>query len=41
MGNGVTSIGEAAFNDCASLTRITIPDSVISIGLGAFQTAPA
>ena len=34
--NSVTSIGEAAFRDCTSLTGITIPDSVTSIGNSAF-----
>ena len=34
--SGVTSIGEAAFRDCTSLTGITIPDSVTSIGNSAF-----
>ena len=32
----VTSIGEAAFYDCRSLTSVTIPDSVTSIGHVAF-----
>ena len=32
----MTSIGEAAFCDCSSLTSVTIPDSVTSIGNYAF-----
>ena len=34
---GVTTIGEAAFSDCGSLTSITIPESVTSIGGYAFS----
>ena len=34
--NGVTQIGDCAFENCESLTSITIPDSVTSIGYGAF-----
>ena len=34
--DSVTSIGDAAFYNCTSLTNITIPDSVISIGDYAF-----
>jgi len=39
MTNGlqVTSIGEGAFQDCHSLTNVTIPDGVTSIGNYAFQ----
>ena len=33
----VTAIGERAFNECTSLTSITIPDSVTSIGSSAFR----
>ena len=34
--NTVTKIGDAAFHDLESLTRITIPESVTEIGEGAF-----
>ena len=36
--DGVTSIGNSAFNECISLTSITIPDSVTSIGASAFNS---
>ena len=35
VGN-IKSIGRAAFVDCVSLTLFKIPDSVTSIGEGAF-----
>ena len=35
-GYPVTSIGEYAFYECTSLTSITIPDSITSIGIDAF-----
>lgn len=34
---GVTSIGQAAFYECTSLTSVVIPSSVTSIGNYAFQ----
>ena len=37
IGNGVTSIGDHAFENCDALTSITIPASVTSIGEDAFS----
>lgn len=36
IGDGVTSIGDRAFENCASLSSVTIPESVTSIGEQAF-----
>ena len=38
--NGVTSIGDAAFNCCTSLSSVTIADSVTWIGCQAFEDTP-
>ncbi len=35
--NGVTKIGEYAFQNCINLTQITIPNNVTSIGNCAFR----
>ena len=35
-GYPVSAIGDRAFADCSTLTRVTIPDSVISIRISAF-----
>ena len=34
--NGVTTIGDHAFDNCEDLTNVEIPDSVVSIGKSAF-----
>ncbi|MDC0048141.1 leucine-rich repeat protein [Verrucomicrobia bacterium] len=39
--DGVTSIGDYAFNECTNLRSITIPDSVTSIGDFAFKYCTA
>ena len=36
IANGVTSVGDNAFDSCPGLTSITIPNSVTNIGYGAF-----
>ena len=36
--NGVTSVGDYAFDNCEELVDIEIPNSVISIGNGAFSS---
>lgn len=38
IGDGVTSIGNLAFNICYSLASVTIPDGVTSIGAYAFNS---
>ena len=41
IGEGVTSIGNNAFQNCYSLASITIPENVTSIGSSAFQSCPS
>ncbi|MGN1132750.1 MAG: leucine-rich repeat protein, partial [Ruminococcus sp.] len=35
--NGVTTIGDFAFNNCTTVSKVTIPDSVTRIGEKAFD----
>jgi hypothetical protein len=37
ISNGVTSIGDEAFYNCACLTSVDIPESITSIGDAAFS----
>ena len=37
IGDGVTTIGKSAFQNCKGLASITIPNSVTTIGYGAFS----
>ena len=41
IGNGVTTIGEAAFRSCSHLTSVNIPNSVTTIGGWAFSRCKA
>ena len=41
IGNGVTSIGKAAFYECSSLKSIEFPNSVTNIGAWAFESCAA
>ena len=39
-GHPVREIGEEAFFGCDNLTSVTLPDSLTSIGVGAFEDCP-
>lgn len=39
--NGVTSVGDFAFNECSALTSITLPDSITRIGRSAIGSCSA
>ena len=41
IGDGITTIGEAAFYECFFLTSVTIPNSVTTIGEAAFASCRA
>ena len=36
IGDGITAVGEHAFENCSSLTEVELPDSLEEIGSGAF-----
>ena len=36
VAEGVTSIGESAFNGCSNLTKVSLPSTLTILGLGAF-----
>ena len=40
IASGVTSISNSAFEGCTSLTTVSIPASVTSVGLNAFKNTP-
>lgn len=40
INNGVTTIGDGAFQELSNLTSVTIPNSIIKIGTHAFLTCP-
>ena len=37
IGDGVTTIGSSAFDNCSNLTSVAIPNSVTEIGFRAFE----
>ena len=37
IGDGITRIGDSAFQGCSGLTELTLPNSITSIGNSAFQ----
>ena len=40
IASGVTSIGDGAFSGCTSLTTVSIPDDLTSVGFHAFNRTP-